>query len=323
MSWEGKEVQVYPALPRRYPLKGRSQMVCGSRVVMRLPTTVTAARRMLVENAEKTVNWYDHLHVSAMSPGAVPVTLQEAGQAIRRWREGKALTLEDVRDRTGVGVNILSYVERAARKPQKKTITALETGFGWPDGFFLRLAAETGGPDVLDEMLRKASSERQPNTVAPAITVQAAGGDIAVLEDYATDRREMLDALIAALPPESSPQFPASLRAALIQCAKAETLVVSSWRSVSLVDREAAHRFLDMLISLESTRRGLLARVPASTAARLDTACRATELPDTVICGLLGLTGDQLWQARTDGVIPDGSNARVAAFMKAVQTDGP
>lgn len=314
---------MYPA-PCQSDLKtGRSRGSYGVREAGRRPAAITAARQKLVENAEKTVNWYDHLHECAVSPGAVPVTLQEAGQAIRRWRESKALTLEDVRDMTGVGVNILSYVERAARKPQKKTIASLETGFGWPDGFFLRLASETGGPEVLDKMLEKASSERQPNTVAPAITVQAAGGDIAVLEDYATDRREILDALIAALPPESSPQFPASLRAALIQCAKAETLVVSSWRSVSLVDREAARRFLDMLISLEATRRGLLARVPTSTAARLDAACRATELPDTVICGLLGLTGDQLWQARTDGVIPDGSNARVAAFMKAVQTDGP
>lgn len=320
MGWKGEEVQVYPAPSRWHPVNACSGQVYGARTAPRRLPAVTGARQILVENADKTENWYDHLHECAMSPGSVPVTLEEAGQAIRRWRDSKGMTLEDARDKTGLGLNILSYLERAARKPQKKTIAALEAGFGWSDGFFLRLAAAEGGPEVLDQMLKAEDGRRAVVKAAPPVW---AAGETDVLESYAAAYRETLEGLIAALPEEGSPRYQHTLRAALVQCAKAETLVVSSWHAVALVDRAAAHRFLRMLTDLEATRRELLERVPTSTAARLEAACRATQLPDTVICGLLGLTGDQLWQARTDGVIPDGSNARVAAFMKAVQTDGP
>lgn len=211
----------------------------------------------------------------------------------------------------------LSNLERGKRNPQPSTLSRLDSGLGWPPGTFSRLASTTGTPEELDVMLDRIVdnlwSEPQP------VTLSARGDQAATLENYADAYIETLNEAIRQLPPATARSQPGTL-AALTQCAKAQVLLADSWRFASVTDQAAAKRLLARMRELEKTRRDLLARIPSSLPARIDAAFCAAEFPDALIAAMTGATLEQLWQVRTEGVIPDGLNTRITAFLQSLSS---
>jgi transcriptional regulator with XRE-family HTH domain len=242
------------------------------------------------------------------------VTLQEAGAALRRLRHRRGWTLDYLEERTGLRLMTLSDLERGRKNPRPSTLSRLDTGLGWPPGSFGRLASATGTPEELDGMLDRLVdnpwSESQP-------TLSTQGSQATVLESYADAYIDTLNEAIRQLPDPATVRSHPSTLAALTQCAKAEVLLANSWRVAAVTDEAVAARLLARLRELEKTRRDLLARIPSSLPARIDAAFRSSEFPDTLIAAMTGATPEQLWQVRTEGVIPDGLNIRIAAFLKA------
>lgn len=244
------------------------------------------------------------------------MTLADAGAAIRRMRERRGWTLDDLAARTELGVMVLSYLERGERTPRKKTVGRLESGLGWPPGFFYELVNLAGSPDELDRLIDSVHEKSRPPTSLAVNRISGAD----VLEGYAEAYITTLESVIEQLPPATSPRFMNTVTTALTQCAKAEVLAANSWRVAAVSEREAATRLLQMLRDFEQKRRTLLERVPDSIGTRFDAACRRSELPDALIGVLTGLTADEVWQIRAGGAVPEGANTRVAAFIKAVNS---
>jgi transcriptional regulator with XRE-family HTH domain len=251
------------------------------------------------------------------------VTSSDAGAALRRWRERNGLKLLHIASRTGLDITQLSYLERGIRKPQRRSIEKLETGMGWRPGFFQELSAIPDEPDTLDRMLDEIHETPQRTRKASARV-----SETGVLEDYAKSSIENLNTLIHQLPAPDTPRFSRIVAAALGQCGKDEILAADSWRISALTERDTAGRLLDMLATLENTRIDLLNRLPDSACARFDQACRRSGWPEAVIAALTGLSPDEIWQVRCGAAVPEGKNARVAAFIKALKPpedgkDGP
>jgi transcriptional regulator with XRE-family HTH domain len=262
---------------------------------------------------------YHGEHDCVASRGFV-VTLQEAGAALRRLRHRRGWTLDYLEERTGLRLMTLSDLERGRKNPRPSTLSRLDSGLGWPPGTFGRLASATGTPEDLDAMLDRLVdnpwSESQP------VTLSTRGSEAAVLESYADAYIDTLSEAIRQLPDPATVRSHASTLAALTQCAKAEVLLANSWRVAAITDQAAAARLHARLRELEKTRRYLLARIPSSLPARIDAAFRTSEFPEALIAAMTGATPEQLWQVRTEGVVPDGLNIRFAAFLKAVGSHG-
>ncbi|EUA56689.1 transcriptional regulatory domain protein [Mycobacterium xenopi 4042] len=64
---------------------------------------------------------------------------------------------------------------------------------------------------------------------------------------------------------------------------------------------------MDHLQALEATRSSLLKRIPESLSARFDRACARSVLPEAVIAALVGVSCDEMWEIRNQGVIPPGA----------------
>lgn len=275
----------------------------------------TAETDISIVNADKSAISYDDLHGYPVAASAsAGMTLADAGAAIRRMRERRGWTLDDLAARTELGVMVLSYLERGERTPRKKTVSRLEGGLGWPPGFFYELVNLAGSPDELDRLIDSVHKKSQPPTSLAVSRISGAD----VFEDYAEAYSATIESVIDQLPSQASPRFINTVTTALTQCAKGEVLAANSWRVAAVSDREAAARLLPRLRDFELKRRTLLDRVPDSVAARFDAACRRSELPDAMVGVLTGLTSDEVWQIRTGGAVPEGANALVAAFIRAV-----
>lgn len=274
-------------------------------------------RLRAVEKLSKTYNTSEILYASQREYHDPQIhaamTFAEAGAALRRWRERHKLRLEDIASRTGLDVTQLSYIERGMRKPQRKTLDKLESGMGWPPGSFHELSTISGDPAALDQLLDRANEGPQS-----ARTISLRVSEAGVLEDYAQTSIANVDSLIRALPAPGAHHLSRAVATALGQCGKAEVLAANSWRVSAIAERGTAQRLLDMLSDLENKRLALLDRVPDSVAARFDRACQLSGYPEGIIAVLTGLSLDDIWQIRCGAAVPEGSNARVAAFIKAV-----
>jgi transcriptional regulator with XRE-family HTH domain len=272
-----------------------------------------ASTKKALRNAEENVIRYDHQHDCAeLSCGAV--TLADAGAALRRLRERRGWTLDDLADRTGVTKMVLSHLERGVKTPRKKTVSRLESGLGWPSATFYRLAEAGGDPDELDELIQAAQAEGRPPVSLSVRRISGAD----VMEGYAEAYISTLDAVINQLPPRTDARYDSFVLAALEQCVKAEALAANSWGMAAVSEKDAAPRLMKLLRDLEDKRRELLDRIGVTLAARFDRACRHADLPEAVIGLLTGLTAAELWEVRNQGVMPEGTAARIAAFIDTI-----
>lgn len=263
---------------------------------------------------------YDNQREYQEPPTLDAMTWGDAGAALRRWRERNGFKLSDIASRTGLDVTQLSFLERGMRKPQRKTVEKLEAGMGWRPGFFHELSTLPDEPATLDRLLDGIHQATRRNR-----TIAVRTSETGVIEDYAEALVGNIDSLIHQLPEPDNPRFPLSVAAALGQCGKAEALAANSWRVSAITERDTARRLLDMLANLDNTRTALLNRLPDSASTRFDKACQRCGWPEAIIAVLTGLSPDDIWQIRCGAAIPEGSNARVAAFIKAVEdgTHGP
>lgn len=276
--------------------------------------SVSRSRQIAIENAPL----YDHLH-DAVESRLRSMTLKDAGEALRRLRKRRGWTLDDVAAMTGVTKMAISHLERATKSPRPSTVARIESGLGWPAGSFYRLADAADADDAaLDKLVDSFAVESESPAASVLPGRRISGAD--VLEGYTEAYIDTIDSVIEQLPPPSSPRFSSTVTAALGHCGKVAVLTASSWRVAAVGEREAASRLLRMLRDLESKRRALLDRVPDSMAARFDSACRRSGLPEALIGVLTGLTGDEVWMIRAGGAVPEGSNARLAAFIRAVDS---
>lgn len=272
---------------------------------------VSSKRDIATENVTR----YDSPHDDrVVEPPRRALTFKDAGEALRRLRTRRGWTLDEMAAMTGLAKMSISRVERATKVPRPSTITRLENGLGWKPGSFYRLA-EAGDDDAaLDELVDSfTAGSTEATTMLPVRRIK--GSDVLVAHVEATI--DMVDALIDQLPPPSNSRFMSTVNAALAQCAKVTVLTASSWRMSAVTDKEMTTRLLQAVHDLEAKRHLLLERIPDSTAARLDAACRQSGLPDGLISVLTGLTTDEIWSVRSGGAVPEGANARVAAFIKS------
>lgn len=269
---------------------------------------------MLRQSDTENVTRYDHPHESADTPR--PLTFKDAGAALRRLRKRRGWTLDDMEAMTGITKMSISHIERGNKSPRPSTIARLESGLGWKSGSFYKLADADPGADgaALDDLADSFNIE--PAAALSDLPVRRLKGSevlVAHVEAYI----DMIDSLIGQLPAPTSPRFTSTVNAALMQCAKVAALTASSWRMAGPADRETAAKLLQAVRDLEAKRQLLLGRVPDSTAARFDAACQRSGLPEPLISVLTGLTTEESWSVRSGGTVPEGANARIAAFVRS------
>ena len=241
---------------------------------------------------------------------------ESAGAAIRALRESRDLSLADLAAATGVSIMGLSYLERGARKPHKGTVRKVENGLGLPPGTYARLLTADDPAAELAQLL----ASPVPSTAgvgSPGSVTVSRHSDADVLEAHAEAHLDSLNSLIARLPAETSNEYETYILTVIGQCVKAELLAANSWRVAVNAGADSADRLMVHLKTLESIRSGLLARLPGSTGARFDRACRRSALPDTVIAALLGVSAEEMWDIRNKGLIPPGALPRIRAFIEA------
>lgn len=241
---------------------------------------------------------------------------EAAGAAIRALRESRDWSLADLAATTGVSIMGLSYLERGARKPHKGTVQKVENGLGLPPGTYTRLLLADDPDAELAQLLAGAGSGSTV-TRSPAKVVVNRHTDADVLEAHAEAHLESLNSLIARLPAETSNEYETYILSVIAQCVKAEMLAANSWRVAVNAGAESTARLMAHLRTLDDIRAGLLARMPASIAARFDRACQHSGLPDAVISALIGVTAEELWDIRNKGLIPPGALPRVRAFAES------
>ncbi|MBU8820476.1 helix-turn-helix transcriptional regulator [Mycolicibacterium goodii] len=272
---------------------------------------MSSERVIDTENATR----YDFPHdARAVEQPPLALTFKDAGDALRRLRTRRGWTLDEMAAMTGLAKMSISRVERATKVPRPSTIARLENGLGWKPGSFYRLA-EAGDDDAaLDELVDSfTGGSNEVPSVLPVRKIK--GSEVLVAHVEATI--DMVDALIDQLPPSGSPRFLSTVNAALAQCARVTVLTATSWRMSPPTDQKTATRLLKSVHDLEAKRRLLLKQIPDSVAARFDSACSKSGLPDGLISVLTGLTTDEMWSVRSGGAVPEGANARVAAFIKS------
>ncbi|TXH18583.1 MAG: XRE family transcriptional regulator [Mycobacterium sp.] len=248
------------------------------------------------------------------------LTFADAGRALRRLRKRRGWDLDEVAAMADVAKMTISSLERGIKLPRPSTIAKLEAGLGWKPGSFYRLADADGDDETLDLLVKSFSSESTEAT--PALPVHKIKGS-EVLAAHVEAHIVMIDSLIDQLPPPSTSRFATVVSHALSQCAKSAALTASSWRMAALTDRDAAARLLEAVHVIEAKRQFLLTRIPDSTAARFEAACRNSDLPEALISVLTGLTTEEAWSVRSGGIVPEGANARIAAFIRQAETAGP
>ncbi|BCI84664.1 hypothetical protein MTY66_62890 (plasmid) [Mycolicibacterium sp. TY66] len=253
-------------------------------------------------------------HAFAAEPRQRALSFEDAGRALRRLRERRGWNLDDVAAMAGIAKMSVSHLERGVKVPRPTTVAKLEAGLGWKSGSFYRLVNAGSDDAVLDELVNSFSNESSEAT--PALPVHRIKGS-EVLTAHVEAYIDMIDSLIDQLPPPSNPRFATTLDVALGQCAKVAALTASSWRMAALTDRESAAKLLQAVHELEAKRQLLLSRIPDSTAARYDAACRRSPLPEPLISVLTGLTTEESWSVRSGGTVPEGANARIAAFIRS------
>lgn len=241
---------------------------------------------------------------------------EAAGAAIRTLRESRDWSLADLAAATGVSVMGLSYLERGVRKPHKTTVQKVENGLGLPPGTYARLL-RADDPDAELAQLLATPEAAQPVSRTPGVVSVNRHTDADVLEAHAEAHLDSLNSLIARLPAETSNDYETYILSVIAQCVKAELLAANSWRVAVNVGAESADRLMGHLKTFEAIRSALLTRLPATTGARFDQACRRSGLPEPVIAALLGVTGEEMWDIRNMGPIPPGALSRVRAFADA------
>jgi transcriptional regulator with XRE-family HTH domain len=239
---------------------------------------------------------------------------EAAGAALRTLRESRDWSLADLAEASGVSVMGLSFLERGARKPHKATIHKVENALGLPPGTYVRLLEAADAQAEARRLL--ADSTTGPTPTPVAVTVDA-GIDTSVFHEYAASQRDMLQTLIDHLPPPHDNRYENEVTKVLSHCVRNERLAVDAWRSVATTGGESAGTLLELIGSLEAMRRSLLDRLSDSVSARLDRACRAADLPESLLCALLGIESAQLWDMRNGGAIPPHVLRRVRAFIDA------
>lgn len=240
---------------------------------------------------------------------------EAAGAAIRALRESRGWSLADLAGETGVSIMGLSFLERGARKPHKGTVQKVENGLGLPAGTYSRLVMADDAEAELTHLLAAPPAPTVQPRAASEIVVSR-HSDTEVLEAHAEAHLDSLNSLIARLPAETSNEYETYILSVIAQCVKAEMLAANSWRVAVNAGSESADRLMTHLKALESIRTGLLERMPAAIATRFDQACARSNLPESVIAALLGVTTEQLWDIRNRGVIPPGALPRVRAFVE-------
>ncbi|GFG73741.1 helix-turn-helix domain-containing protein [Mycobacterium botniense] len=244
---------------------------------------------------------------------------ESAGAAIRALRESRNWSLADFAAATGVSIMGLSYLERGARKPHKSTVQKVENALGLPPGTYSRLVVAADA----DAELARVLAAKPPAPLSPRpreMVVVNRHSDTEVLEAYAEAQLDTLHSVIEQLPATTSNDYESYIMSVIAQCAKAEMLAANSWRVAVSADAASAGRLMGHLRALESMRRALLSRIPASLGARFDQACARSSLPEAVIAVLVGVTVEEMWEIRNRGVIPPGALARVRAFADAVNS---
>jgi transcriptional regulator with XRE-family HTH domain len=239
---------------------------------------------------------------------------EAAGAALRTLRESRDWSLADLAEASGVSVMGLSFLERGARKPHKTTVHKVENALGLPPGTYARLLEAA---DAQAEAQRLLSESDATPTATPVTVTVDAGIDTSVFDGYAASQRDMLQTLIDNLPSPSDNRYENEVTTVLRHCVRNEQLAVNSWRNVATTGGESAGRLLDHIRFLEDMRRALLERLADSVSAQLDRACRAADLPESLLCALLGVESAQLWEMRNGSAIPPHVLRRVRAFIDA------
>lgn len=242
------------------------------------------------------------------------MTRESAGAALRVLRESRDWSLADLAEVTGVSTMGLSYLERGTRKPHKGTVQKVENGLGLPPGTYARLVLAQDPEAELAHLL----------TVAPPTPKNAPGPvvvdrhtDSEVLEGFAAAQIETINSVISRLPAPSSSVYESIVQSVIEQCVKAELLAANSWRVAVNAGADPQGPLLSHIKALEKIRSEMLARVPGSLGAQFDRACANSALPEAVIASALGLSADQVWESRNNGVIPPGTLGRIRAFVNA------
>ena len=243
------------------------------------------------------------------------MTREGAGAALRALRESRDWSLADLAAATGVSIMGLSYLERGARKPHKGTVQKVENGLGLPPGTYVRLLAAADPAAELAQLATTSPARAGGPDSVPVVVSRHS--DAEVFEAHARAHIESLESLIGRLPAETSNEYETYILSVIGQCVTAEKLTANSWRVAVNAGSESAGRLMSQLRTLEGIRTGLLDRMPAAIGARLDRACRASALPDTVVAELLGVTTEEMWDIRNRGRIPPGALPRVRAFVEA------
>lgn len=238
---------------------------------------------------------------------------EAAGAALRALRESRDWSLADLAEATGVSVMGLSYLERGTRKAHKGTVQKVENGLGLPPGTYARLVLAQD-PDAELAQLLDARPVAEP--AAPVVVTRRA--DTEVFEGFAAAHLEAINSVIDRLPPPTSNEYENVVRSLIDQCVKAELLAANSWRVAVNAEADPHGQLMDLIKALESTRSGLMARLPGSLGARFDRACAASGLPEHVLAELLGVSPEQIWSIRNHGVIPPGALGRIRSFADAV-----
>lgn len=246
---------------------------------------------------------------------------ESAGAAIREQREARDWSLADFASVTGVSIMGLSYLERGARKPHKRTVQKVENGLGLPPGTYSRLVVAADPLAELERLTAPTPPEPPQRITGPVVVDRHTDTDMH--EEYAEAQLDALNSLIDHVPVSTSNEYESYILSVIGQCVKAEMLAANSWRKVVSADAASAGRLMQHLQALEETRGALIERMPMSLGARFDRACADSSLPEPVIGALIGVTGTEMWDIRNRGVIPPGALPRVRAFAEmADQTEG-
>ena len=244
---------------------------------------------------------------------------ESAGAAIRALRESRDWSLADLSSATGVSIMGLSFIERGARKPHKSTVQKVENGLGLPPGTYSRLLVAADPDAELVRLMAAQPSDTMSARRAGEVVVDR-HSDTEVLEGYAEAQLDALKSVIDRLPATTSNEYETYILSVIAQCVKAEMLAASSWRVAVNAGADSTGRLMQHLQALETTRRALLERLPASLSARFDRACQQSSLPETVIAALVGVGNDEMWDIRNRGLIPPGALPRVRAFAEVVES---
>jgi transcriptional regulator with XRE-family HTH domain len=249
------------------------------------------------------------------------VSREAAGAALRALRESRDWSLADLAEATGVSIMGLSYLERGTRKAHKGTVQKVENGLGLPPGTYTRLVLAQDPAAELTELVASGSTPAEPAGDATPIVVQRHSATD-MFAGLAEAHLESINSLIERLPPPSSNEYENVVRSVIDQCVKAELLAANSWRVAVNAGADPDGPLWLHIKALETTRAGLMSRLPEALGGQFDRVCAESSLPEQVIAELLGITAEQIWSIRNHGVIPAGALGRIRAFVDAGRLPG-